>query len=258
MKRGLMLSVGLLIIGVILSACGPSSAELDMTATQVAQDNFFTQTALAPTATATFTTTPNPTDTPLPTATFTPTDTPAPTDTSTVTPTPQPALIAIAPTLDDLPAGFMQMPQEIFSDAQESMPEGTYLFQFQDPENSQFIMGLLFPATTQAEQAVYDAMMAQFIEVFPAALGAELDVQPLTGMDDIGDSRAGITSVGPMMSYSIRWDTLGFRRGDVIAILIVGYLDGDEPLLSMRNFAHLMDDRIMDYQASGNSPGGIY
>ena len=68
----------------ILSACGPSSAEIAATQTRETRIEAQTQTANAPTLTytplptSTFTPTPLPTDTPtaVPTATFTPTPAP--------------------------------------------------------------------------------------------------------------------------------------------------------------------------------------
>lgn len=60
------------LVGVILVACGPSQAELDAQASQIAGDIFASQTAAAPTITPTFTPEP-PTITPSPTITITPT-----------------------------------------------------------------------------------------------------------------------------------------------------------------------------------------
>jgi hypothetical protein len=83
-----------LLLGLVVAACGPSQAELDANATEIAAQVFATQTAVAPTPTHTPTVTPTATDTPTatltPTATptDTPTDTPTPTDTSTPTATP--------------------------------------------------------------------------------------------------------------------------------------------------------------------------
>jgi TolB protein len=78
------------LICTILAACGPSPAELEATSTQFAADLFATQTAQAPTATATFTPSPTATATllPSPTATNTPvpTFTPRPTRTPRSTP----------------------------------------------------------------------------------------------------------------------------------------------------------------------------
>ena len=87
-----------LLTSAILVACGPSQAELDAQATEVAANIFATQTAEAPTPTFTPTSTPTPTFTPTqtptptktPTPTFTPTSTPTPTFTPTPTATPLP------------------------------------------------------------------------------------------------------------------------------------------------------------------------
>jgi len=64
-----------------LASCGPSQADRYATSTHIAADIFATQTALAPTATATFTPSPTATQTPTPTITPTPTQTPTPTPT---------------------------------------------------------------------------------------------------------------------------------------------------------------------------------
>ena len=94
----------LLLIGIILSACGPSQANLDVRATQVAASIFATQTAQAPTVTPTFTPSPTPTATATATPTSTPTNTPTPTPTptqalptATASPTPKPTLPPASP-----------------------------------------------------------------------------------------------------------------------------------------------------------------
>lgn len=234
-----------LLTGALLSACGPSPAEQAGTATQIAANIFATQTAQAPTATPTYT--PSPTATPTATATPTSTSTPTPTETATITPTPPPDLMAVAPALDDLPAGFIEVPQELLSEAQQSMPEDGYFFEFADQSGLQMIMGMLFSVPDRAEQATYDAMLPQLIEAFPAAFGAGPDIQTLTGLDGIGETRAGISSVGPLMAITMRWDVIGLRRGEIFAILIVGHPDGDEPLMPIEDFARLVDARIQNF-----------
>lgn len=78
------------LVGLLLTACGPSQAKRDAAATQASLNAHATQTALAPTATASLT--PSPTATATPTPTRTPTATP--TDTPTITPTPTPPSIS--------------------------------------------------------------------------------------------------------------------------------------------------------------------
>ncbi len=73
-----------LLVNLVLAACGPSQAELDATETKVAADTFATQTANAPTATATLTASPEPT------STFTITPEPSSTPTSAPPPVEDP------------------------------------------------------------------------------------------------------------------------------------------------------------------------
>jgi hypothetical protein len=246
MKREIIFITIISLIGVLLVACGPSQAELDATATQMAFDIFSTQTAQAPTATATFTATPEPTETEIPTATSPPTDTSAPTETPTITPTAPPKLMAVALTVDDLPAGFVEMSPEELGAGEQSFPEGTYYFGFSDEINSQLILGFLIPVANRAEQATYDAMLPQMIEAIATGMGAGPDFQTIAGLDDIGEARSGISSVGQMGSLSMRYDTVAYRRGEVVTILIVGYPDGDEPAMPVSDLSRLMDERIME------------
>lgn len=113
--KNLLAILGLMIAGLYLAGCGPSQAELDAEATQVAANLAATQTAEAPPPTPTPvpptdtptpvppTDTPTPTNTPTPTPTDTPvppTDTPTPTNTPTSTSTPVPPTDTPAPPAD--------------------------------------------------------------------------------------------------------------------------------------------------------------
>lgn len=73
MNTRLSLISASLIIGSLLSACGPSQAEQEATVTRVAANVFATQTAQVPIITPTFTPSPTPTPTPTATPTLTPT-----------------------------------------------------------------------------------------------------------------------------------------------------------------------------------------
>lgn len=242
MKTVMSLAIISLLISVILSACGPSQAELDATATQVAANIFATQTAQAPTATPTFTPSPSPT--------ATPTATPTPTSTPTITPTPTPRLLAVALTLGDLPAGFKAMPPEQIRNTEQNLPKGASAFGFSNDRLGLVIIGFLVPMSTRADQAAYDNALPQFTEVFAAAVGAGANPKELRGLDDIGEVRAGVTSVNKVGSLSLRWDILGFRRGEVGVLLIVSYPDGDKPAVPIGDLARLLDERISKFLAT--------
>lgn len=235
------IALNMMLVAALLSACGPSQAELDATATQVAADIFATQTAQAPTATATFT--------PSPTFTATPTDTPTPTPTDTPLPTstPTPGLSSLILTLDDLPAGFVSMPEAQVLAMEQAYPDGSSAFGFTDEKNAQIVMGVLFLAPSRAEQETYDALLPNFVGLMETSLGAQADADELPGLADVGETRAGSSSVGQMAAVSMRWDVGIFRRGKVLALLIVAYPDGDQPVLPFGEVARLMDERITKY-----------
>jgi hypothetical protein len=184
------------IMALILAACGPSPAEQAATATQGAANIFATLTAQAPTPTPTFTPTPTSTATPTATATPTSTPTPIPTNTPKPSPTPTPGLSSLALTLDDLPAGFELLPAAQLRKMEEDYPRGSSAFGFQDDQGSQVVEGVLVPYTSRAEQAAFDAMLPQFVQLMAAAAGVEKNSRPLPGLDDIGNARAGITAAG--------------------------------------------------------------
>jgi hypothetical protein len=231
----------LLLTGALLAACGPSQAELDATTTQMAKDIFSTQTAKAPTATETYTPSPTATVTPTPT----PTSTPTPTPTPTLTPTP--GLSTIGLTLEDLPDGFVAMPPEEVREMEEGYPEGASAFGFQDNRTSQVIMGVLIPYPSRADQSIFDSMMPQFVQVIAAAVGAETNSEPLPGLEDTGETSAGITAVGKMGSFSMRWDIVVFRRSDVGVLVIMAHPDGDKPAIPVVDLAQLLDERILNF-----------
>lgn len=232
----------LLMASFILSACGPSQAALDSTATKVAADIFGSQTASAPTATSTYTPSPTVTLTPTPTSTPTPALTPTPT--STPTPTPGPDLTSFELTLEDLPAGFEQMPPDMLESLVAGLPEGSTGFVFGEPIKQQFIMGILIPIATKAEETVYDSILPQFVDVMATSVQANTNPKEITGLDDIGNSRAGLTSTGVMDNTTIRWDIVAFRRGSVLAVLLVGYPGGNKSVKPVADIARLLDERI--------------
>jgi hypothetical protein len=129
-----------LLISVILVACGPSQAERDAQATEIAANIFATQTAEAPAPTPT-PLPPTPTPTPLPP---TPTPTPLP-PAPTPTPTPEPMGIAITGVITNL------------GDAEERyLAEDSYLQLVRLPAD-----GRLSGTTDDQGRLAYDSELAQ-------------------------------------------------------------------------------------------------
>ncbi|MGD9050078.1 MAG: LppX_LprAFG lipoprotein, partial [Anaerolineae bacterium] len=135
-------ATALMILGLVVTACGPSQAELDAQATEIAAGIFATQTAEAPT------------DTPAPTPTFTPTSTP------TVTPMPTPTLPS-AQALLEAALGILETESYHFGmDMQMKATEGTmtmeipftFVGDFEAPDRVQGSMSMtMFGMTIEME-----------------------------------------------------------------------------------------------------------
>ncbi len=236
--KDLIRGVSLVMI-TLLTACGPSQNKLNVTATQIAARIYATQTAQAPTATMTYT--------PSPTATITPTSTPTPIPTNTPLPTstPKPSLSSVILTLNDLPPDFVSMPESGLQDMKQQLPEGSEGFGFSDDSNYELIMGFVFPFESPADASTRNELLAQFVRMFPPMFGADQNVQDLSGLDTLGEARAGITSTGAVGDATLRWDMVMFLRGNFITLLIIGYPDGNKVSVSYNDVAQLIDERII-------------
>lgn len=250
MKRSMIFLITISLATGVLSACGPSQAELEATSTHVAKDISSTQTAEAPTATPTKT--PSPTATSTPTATATPTLTPTPINTPTMTPTPVPAWWDAVLVLEDLPEGFTPMAEDEISAMEQNSLQGAIGFGFIDELMTQVIMGVYEPLPSRAEQITFDKILPDTAEMLANSTGATDTPVAITGMDDIGDARSALTFLIAGGGFDMRVDLTLFRRGDVAVTLYTFYPDGDEPALSAGELAGLLDQRIIDYAGSAN------
>ncbi len=257
MKIPSSLLLAALLIAVLVLGCGPSpAAQRDETATQVAMSIFATQTAEAPTITATFTPALTPTSTPtaastetptmVPTLTPEPTSTSRPTRTPTFVPTPRPALTAYVLTPADLPAGFVAERLDELEYLVEDLAEGSTAFAMADAGRSQFVWGLLMPYPTRAKQLSFDATLPQYVQIIALQSGGK-DVQKLEGLEDIGEARAAVTSVGDYDGIPYRTDIIGFRRGEVAVLLVIEYPEGDAPVAPAGDLARVLEARVKEY-----------
>jgi hypothetical protein len=242
-----------LIVGLLLAACGPNEAQQAATSTQIAADIFATQTAGAPTITPTFT--PSATPTRTPTSTPTVTLTPTPSDTPTPTATPAPALSVVAPTLDDLPAGFAPMDEATVSKVQKSFPEDSFAVGFSDENKAQAVLCVLIPFPSRVEQMAFDSNSGTFVDLFMKGVGATTGVKALRGFEEIGDSRLAKTATVKTGNLLLRWDVVVFRRGPVGVLLFLGYPSQDKPAITLVELAQLVDKRSIQFTA--NNPTGF-
>jgi hypothetical protein len=153
----------------------------------------------------------------------------------------QPATLTLA----DLPPGFIAMPPAQLAEMQQDMPADASVFGYQDLGRVYIVMGLLIPAATEADQQIMDAMLPGLVDLVAASVAGSTEPAELVGLDGIGDTRAGIKVITEMGVIPFALDVVGFRRADVIAIVMVLYPEADKQAPSTLDLARLLDERIM-------------
>ena len=186
-------------------------------------------------------------------ATPTPTLTPTPTSTPTPIPTPTPQLTAadVKLNLSDLPDGFevtelFDMDSLSSSITQPGISvEATFGYQ-----NGEQIVPVYFGFTvafsSEEGQAGIDEFLSDpqaLLESFTGAMGNTTGDSELPAMDDIGDASAGITTVVLSGDFRFRVDGAVFRRNQLVVFVFSMYTDGEQPPLSIRDTAELLDAR---------------
>jgi hypothetical protein len=259
-------SLILLVLTMLLAACGPSQEEIDATGTQIAANIFATQTAVAPTHTPTPTPTNTPTLTPTPTDTPTPTATPVPTDTPSPSPTNTPPAEStqsassninaesIILTSADLGPEFLEIPAETMGLTEESLTFGDTQFDgffvFAD-NNFNIYMGLTKVFETSGDQVGYDVLISNpelmasvFAASFTAQSAGSFEATPLEGVDDIGDASGGVTGEAAIQGAPAAMEIIIFRRDEVGAMIMTISLSGSDLLMSTSDIARLLDAKI--------------
>jgi hypothetical protein len=248
-RRSILSTV--LLISVLLAGCGPSRAEPDGRSGQVVARTIATQKPAVPTPTPTFTASPVPTATPTSTATATV----MPTDTPTITPTPEPDLSDVIITVSDLPDGFMPLSSRELDVYESGYGEGARAFSFTlDAAQFETITGVAMPIDLRSNQEFFDQNLPNFVDFTVKGLefnGTALqDPEELTGLEEIGETRYGMTTVIDYGGVSYRWDVVAFRRGSVGMLVLIAYLDGDEPVMPVADLAILLDERAGNFVAA--------
>ena len=95
----------------------------------------------------------------------------------------------MALTLDDLPTGFEPFPEEAVSAMEADFPDGSSSYGFEDRLHSQVVMGILIPYKTRVEQSTFNSMLPEFVQLMAKAIDADTNLKPLTGLDEIGQTR---------------------------------------------------------------------
>jgi len=192
--------------------------------------------------------------TPPPTLTATPISTP------TDIPTSVSDISKAVLSLEDLPPGFQVLSLAEFGLTKEDLSvedftvETIFVFFWADP--LEIIMGFTTLLPTQLDQVGFDVGLNQpefMMDSFVGGMGATdiLEQKELTHLNDIGDASAGLTVVADMEGIPMRMDMAVFRRDIVGAFVLVMYLDGDVPILTVEEVTNKLDDRIVEVITPG-------
>lgn len=162
-------------------------------------------------------------------------------------------------TLQDLPSGFKDMSGEAESlkkqlnNSNEVKAENVFAFQKSDDKQFQLIVGFTMPMLSRIEQASFDSSIRQqdFAQEFLKGLneGSQGDFSNITSSpmgENIGDASAKWVTKGQLNGIPMRLEMAVFRRGNLGAMLMILYLDGESPSIAIADAARRLDSRIVE------------
>jgi hypothetical protein len=163
-------------------------------------------------------------------------------------------------TLDDLPFGYVEIPNSEFEDSfdfssGEAGLEYSSVFIFMNPIDFEIIMGFTTLITRTIQQTTTDLqlnnpdlLMDFFVSGLTSDIQTTVEKIPITGLDDIGDSSAGLRILMSDEELSMKFDIAIFRQGEVMGLLMLMYEDGTTPSISIQELAQKFDQRVVDVQ----------
>lgn len=189
-----------------------------------------------------------------PAITSTPSNTPPPT--ATFTSTPAPDISAARISLNELPAGFEEIPADEFGLDKTTSSNDTFkpevVFAFVNTTQFQMIIGMNFFVSGGLERVGFDLAVNQpekALKEMASALGTQnvRDEKILEGLDDVGDARIGMTMIADMEGMEgtpMQVDIMLFRR-DTIGGMLISMTFAEKPgSISLHDLGKLFDQNI--------------
>jgi hypothetical protein len=262
-QHWLYLNLAILVI-LLITACGPSQADLDATATQDTMAINATKTAQAPTDTPVPTSTPTtvPTDTPTPTATFTPTPTITPTPTPIPDPDPNamldwnalnlpPDFVAIEPGDLVIEQGAMAFGMTVNAEPVVYSIENNFAMSNDEGEISA-IYGYTTVLPQEVDQDRFDGymnasgdpdFMVYSIESgYPGS--TNIQAEEIPPIENLGGESAGISVSYTFRGNDILLETYTYRLDDVGVSVFVRYLADEGSSITAEELGLVYADSI--------------
>jgi hypothetical protein len=180
--------------------------------------------------------------------------------------TQQPDLSKAIITKQDIPSNFEESSPDQLAAMKEDlsiqeMPATTVFlfdnFNTHDISQLQFIMGATYLIPDRIGETNVDfnsnaetlmrSLSDTLADTFQKSHGLEFGrhpIQQLINLDGIGNFAAGATIVLDVMGVPLRMDIVSFYRGKVFVFVAVGYIDGSNSAVPIRDLARKLDSRI--------------
>lgn len=194
----------------------------------------------------------------------------------------KPAASVSTLTLQDLPTGFQELPPQIkpliaaqldtikrVLGQQSLQLDNSFSFVSQQPLEVVLDFNTILPPNQPLSLLKFDASLQQLqqpntikkIQEELQAVQPGIDVvdhEALPDSNNIANASRGITLVMKMPNIPpLRMEMVGFRRNQVGAFTAVFYLDGAKPVISVKDVAAKLDDRILQSPTANTVSTGV-
>ncbi|MCC3436312.1 MAG: hypothetical protein JGK24_29115 [Microcoleus sp. PH2017_29_MFU_D_A] len=181
-------------------------------------------------------------------------------------PTPAADLSGLVLTLQDLPAGFTEMPpaslKRMGTGTPDFKPASVFGYQKSDDQQFQIVMGFTTQLPNAIDRSQFDAGVREekVAQEFSKGLNSSnkefnfANATPLSLEDKIGDVSSGWRSQGKIRGLLINVELVLFRRGKIGSFVAIIYLDGKQPTMTSSSTARQLDKRIMELKPDLTQP----
>jgi hypothetical protein len=169
-------------------------------------------------------------------------------------------------TLQDLPAGFVEMPPATLkgmgTGTPDFKPASVFGYQKSDAQEFQIVLGFTTQLPNAIDRAQFDAGVREerVAQEFSKGLNStnkEFNFANATALsleDKIGDVSGGWRTQGKIRGVLINVEIVLFRRGEIGSFVAIMYLDGKQPSMTMSSAARQLDKRIMELKPDLTQP----